>query len=321
MSSFNSTRRMLDAALEIPVVTGWSSIGYDVRRRLWSWSDPPAGSMAGTWAVVTGGTAGIGAAGALGLARAGANVVVIGRDPDRAVAVAERIGRETGVEAIGLGADLSHLPQTAELLGSLCRRLERIDVVVHNAGAKYDRYERHDGVERTQVLHVLSPFLLTRGLESVMSNSTRTRIVFMSSGGMYSQSLDVEELDPGPGGYRPSAAYARAKRAQVALAHRFAERLPGRAVHSMHPGWVATGSLHDSMPRFERVVKPILRSPEQGADTLLWLCTSPAAGTTSGLFWLDRRPRRQAMVVGAGRVQEEERLWDWCESATKEFLV
>ena len=143
----------------------------------------------------------------------------------------------------------------------------------------------------------------------------------MSSGGMYSQSLDVERLDPGPGAYRPSAAYARAKRAQVALARRVAERLPGRAVHAMHPGWVATDSLHESMPRFERVVKPILRSPEQGADTLLWLCTSPAAGTTSGLFWLDRRPRRQAMLVGAGRARNEEDLWNWCEATTKEFLV
>lgn len=321
MTSFNSTKRMVDAALEIPVITGWSSIGFDVRRRLWSWSDPPPGSMAGSWAVVTGGTAGIGEAGALGLARAGANVVVTGRDGDRAAAAAERIARDTGVEALGLGADLSHLSQAAELVRSLRQRLERIDVLVHNAGAMFPTYERHDGVERTQVLHVLSPFLLTTALEAMMPNSTRTRIVFMSSGGMYSQPLRVDRLDPGPGGYRPSVAYSRAKRAQVALAHRFAERLPGRAVHAMHPGWVDTAALHESLPRFERVVRPILRSPEQGADTLLWLCTSPAAGTTSGLFWLDRRPRRQAMVVGAGRAAEEERLWDWCERTTKEFLA
>jgi dehydrogenase/reductase SDR family member 12 len=321
VSSFDSTKRIVDAALEIPLVTGWSSIGFDVRRRLWSWSDPPAGSMAGTWALVTGGTAGIGAAGARGLARAGANVVVTGRDSDRAGAAAERISRETGVEAIGLGADLSHLAQTADLVESLRRRLERIDVVVHNAGAMYHDYERHDGIERTQVLHVLSPFLLTRALEGLTPNSTRTRIVFMSAAAMYSRSLDVERLDPGPGGYRPSSAYALAKRAQVALVHRFAERLPGRAVHAMHPGWVATAAVHESLPRVERVIKPILRTPEQGADTLLWLCSSPAAGTTSGLFWLDRRPRREAMVVGAGRPGEEGRLWDWCEAATKEFFV
>lgn len=321
VTGFNSTKRVLDAALEIPVVTGWSSIGFDVRRRLWSWSDPPAGSMAGTWAVVTGGTAGIGAAGALGLARAGANVVVTGRDAGRAEVEASRISRETGVEAIGLGADLSQLGQAAALVDSLRGRLDRIDVLVHNAGAIFDRYERHDGIERTQVLHVLSPFLLTRALEGLMPNSTRTRIVFMSSGAMYAQGLDVDRLDPGPGGYRPAVAYARAKRAQVALAHLLAERLPGRAVHAMHPGWVATGSMHESLPRFEKLLKPILRNPEQGADTLLWLCTSPAAGTTSGLFWLDRRPRRQAMVVGAGRRAEEERLWEWCEAATKPLLT
>ena len=321
MSSFNSTKRVLDAALEIPVVTGWSSIGFDARRRLWSWAEPPPGSMAGSWAVVTGGTAGIGAAGARGLARAGANVVVTGRDQERAEAAAHEISRETGVEAIGLGADLSHLAEAAALIQTLRPRLDRIDVLVHNAGAMFDEYESHEGVERTQVLHVLSPFLLTRAFETMMPNSTRTRIVFMSSGGMYTQSLDVEALDPLPGAYRGSVAYSRAKRAQVALAHRFAERLPGRAVHAMHPGWVATASLHDSLPRFERLIKPILRTPEQGADTLLWLCTSPAAGTTSGLFWLDRRPRRQAMLRSAGRQAEEDRLWDWCESATKEYLA
>ena len=321
MTAFNSSKRIFDAALEIPVFTGWSSIGYDVRRRMWSWTDPAPGSMAGSWAVVTGGTSGIGAAGARGLARAGANVVITGRDEVRAAAAADRISQETGVEAIGLGADLSHLAQASELAQSLRQRLDRVDVLVHNAGAMFDQYERHDGVERTQVLHVLSPFLLTRALEGVMPNSTRTRIVFMSSGGMYSQTLSVDRLDPGPAGYRPSSAYARSKRAQVALVHRLAERLPGRAVHAMHPGWVDTGSLQASLPRFEKVVRPILRDPEQGADTLLWLCTSPAAGTTSGLFWLDRRPRRQAMVVGAGRASEEHRLWDWCEAATKDYLA
>ncbi|MHB1854503.1 MAG: SDR family NAD(P)-dependent oxidoreductase [Acidimicrobiales bacterium] len=319
MSSFQSTKRVIDAALEIPIVPGWTNLGYRIRRNLWAWGDPAPGSMSGSWALVTGGTSGIGRAGAEGLARAGAGVVITGRDPERAQAVAGEIARATGSEVIGLGADLSHLDQAAGLAKELMGRLDHVDVVVHNAGAMFAGYEEHDGIERTQVLHVLSPFLLTRRLSPLIPNSTRSRVVFMSSGGMYSHGLDVAKLQAGPAGYRGATAYSRAKRAQVALAHRFAERLPGRAVHAMHPGWVDTPALHESLPRFEKTLRPLLRRPEEGADTLIWLATAAAAGTTSGLFWLDRRPRREAMVIGAGSRAEEEALWDWCERITSAY--
>ncbi len=319
MISFQSTKRVIDAALEIPIVPGWTNLGYRIRRNLWAWGDPASGSMSGSWALVTGGTSGIGRAGAEGLARAGAGVVITGRDPERAQAVAGEIARATGSEVIGLGADLSHLDQAAGLAKEFMGRLDHVDVVVHNAGAMFAGYEEHDGIERTQVLHVLSPFLLTRRLSPLIPNSTRSRVVFMSSGGMYSHGLDVAKLQAGPAGYRGATAYSRAKRDQVALAHRFAERLPGRAVHAMHPGWVDTPALHESLPRFEKTLRPLLRRPEEGADTLIWLATAAAAGTTSGLFWLDRRPRREAMVIGAGSRAEEEALWDWCERITSAY--
>ncbi|MHB1445715.1 MAG: SDR family NAD(P)-dependent oxidoreductase [Acidimicrobiales bacterium] len=319
MSSFQSTKRVIDAALEIPIVPGSTNLGYRIRRNLWAWSDPAQGSMDGTWALVTGGTTGIGRAGALGLARAGAGVVITGRDAKRAEAAARELSDETGSEVIGLGADLSHLDQAAVLAKEVIARLDHVDVVVHNAGAMFGEYEAHDGIERTQVLHVLSPFLLTRRLSPLIPNSTRSRIVFMSSGGMYSQRLEVAKLQAGPSGYRGPIAYARAKRAQVALAHRFSERLPGRGVHAMQPGWVDTPGLHESLPRFERALRPLLRRPEEGADTLIWLCTAAAAGTTTGLFWLDRRPRREAMLVGSGSIEEEKALWDWCEGVTSAY--
>jgi len=220
---------------------------------------------------------------------------------------------------IGLGADLSHLDQAAGLVKEIISRLDHLDVVVHNAGARFNEYEEHDGIERTQILHVLSPFLLTRRLSPLIPNSTRSRVVFMSSGAMYSHGLDVARLRAGRSGYRGGTAYSRAKRAQVALAHRFGERLPGRGIHAMHPGWVDTRGLHDSLPPSERSPRPLLRRPEEGADTLIWLCTAAAAGTTTGLFWLDRRPRRESMLVGAGSVQEEEALWDWCEGVTSAY--
>jgi len=319
VSSFQSTKRIIDAALEIPVVPGWTNLGYRIRRNLWAWSDPAPRSMSGSWALVTGGTTGIGRAGALGLARAGAGVVITGRDAMRAEQAAREISAESGSEVIGLGADLSHLDQAAGLVKEIISRLDHLDVVVHNAGARFNEYEEHDGIERTQILHVLSPFLLTRRLSPLIPNSTRSRVVFMSSGAMYSHGLDVARLRAGRSGYRGGTAYSRAKRAQVALAHRFGERLPGRGIHAMHPGWVDTRGLHDSLPPSERSPRPLLRRPEEGADTLIWLCTAAAAGTTTGLFWLDRRPRRESMLVGAGSVQEEEALWDWCEGVTSAY--
>ncbi|MHB1925532.1 MAG: SDR family NAD(P)-dependent oxidoreductase, partial [Acidimicrobiales bacterium] len=131
MSSFQSTKRVIDAALEIPIVPGWTNLGYRIRRNLWAWGDPASGSMSGSWALVTGGTSGIGRAGAEGLARAGAGVVITGRDPERAQAVAGEIARATGSEVIGLGADLSHLDQAAGLAKELMGRLDHVDVVVH----------------------------------------------------------------------------------------------------------------------------------------------------------------------------------------------
>src|SRR5665213_1766513 len=99
---------MVDAALEIPVVPGWTNVGYRLRRSMWKWSDPAPGSMEGTWALVTGGSAGIGRAGATGLARAGAGVVIIGRERQRTEEAARAIAEETGAEVISLAADLSH---------------------------------------------------------------------------------------------------------------------------------------------------------------------------------------------------------------------
>lgn len=319
MSGFDGSRRMADAALEIPVLPGWTSVGYRARRRMWDWAEPAPGSMAGSWALVTGGTAGIGRAGAEGLARAGAGVVIVGRDADRNARAAQEISADTGAEVIDLAADLVHLDEARRLADEVAARLDRVDVVVHNAGALFAEYQEVGGIERTVALHVLSPFVLTRALVPAIPNSTRSRVVFVSSGGMYTQRLDVSKLDAGPGGYRGPVAYARAKRAQVALARQWGHRLPGRAVHAMHPGWVDTASLEESLPRFARVMKPVLRQPEEGADTLVWLCSSPAAGTTTGLFWLDRRPRRESMLLGASSAAEEDRLWEWCEERTAGF--
>jgi NAD(P)-dependent dehydrogenase (short-subunit alcohol dehydrogenase family) len=110
---------------------------------------------------------------------------------------------------------------------------------------------------------------------------------------MYTQRPDLATLQMPRPRYRGVTAYAKAKRAQVALSREWARRLAGTGVafHAMHPGWVDTPGVAAALPRFRRVTRPILLSPEQGADTIVWLATAPHTCLGSGRFWHDRRPR------------------------------
>jgi NAD(P)-dependent dehydrogenase (short-subunit alcohol dehydrogenase family) len=146
----------------------------------------------------------------------------------------------------------------------------------------------------------------------------RARVLWVASGGMYSQPLSVAELEMPRDSYDGTKAYARAKRAQVTLAEMWAESLRSDriAVHSMHPGWADTPGVRRSLPTFRRVTGPLLRSPEQGADTLVWLAADDGVPLdTTGRFWLDRRPRpihRLASTRRSDTPDERRRFWAWC---------
>ena len=141
------------------------------------------------------------------------------------------------------------------------------------------------------------------------------RVITMSSGGMYSQRLDVAGLQPHADDYDGVTAYARAKRAQVELTRLWDLHHGGSGVRfvAMHPGWVATSGLDSGLPGFARLVRPVLRTPAQGADTAVWLATSSPAALSDGRFWLDRRPRREHLVPWThSPPAEPQRLWEWC---------
>jgi dehydrogenase/reductase SDR family protein 12 len=134
---------------------------------------------------------------------------------------------------------------------------------------------------------------------------------------MYSEPLVVDDLEMPAASYDGTTAYARAKRAQVTLAELWAERLAaqGIVVHSMHPGWADTPGVARSLPKFRRLVGPLLRTPAEGADTLVWLAAADGAPLTStGRFWLDRRPRALHRLGSTRRSDspaERARLWAW----------
>ena len=176
------------------------------------------------------------------------------------------------------------------------------------------------GTELTVAGQVISPFLLTSLLRPALLAAGRSRVITVSSGGMYTQRLDPAALQMTARGYRGATAYARAKRAQVALSREWARRLAGTGVafHAMHPGWVDTPGIAAALPRFHQVMRPLLRTPGEGADTIVWLATAGASRLGNGQFWHDRRPRaehrlpRTREAPGAARL-----LWDRIDSSER----
>jgi dehydrogenase/reductase SDR family member 12 len=297
--------RAVDAALEVTIAGSFSRLGYVTRRAVAGWGEPPR--IEGRTVIVTGASSGIGRAAAGQLGRLGARVLLVGRDPGRLAAAAE----ESGGEAFA--CDLVERDQLDRLVGQF-DRLGEIDGVVHCAGALFpERKQAPDGTEMTAATHVLAPFRLTERLRPRLANGVS---VIVSSGGMYAEEFDLAGLEMGADGYRGAVAYARAKRAQVALAREWSRRYRLRSC-SMHPGWAATPGVETGLPRFARL-GPVLRTPAQGADTITWLVAEalgsdlPAEG-----FYLDRRRRGEYYRPGTRHRPEQERadgeaLWEWC---------
>lgn len=286
--------RSVDAALELTVAGSFSRVGYTTRRRLESWEPIP--DMTGRTVVVTGATSGIGRAAAAGFAAAGADVVLVGRDEGRLADAA----RETGATAT-YRADLSDLAAAHRFVSEFSTDHDRLDVIVHNAGALVpDHRLTPQGFEDTYASQVLAQHVITAGLLPLLERSGG-RVIVVSSGGMYTQKVDPEALQLDADDFDGVRAYAIAKRAQVTLTGEWARRFGDSGVqfHAMHPGWADTPGVRTSLPTFHRITGPFLRTPEQGADTILWLGSSPAVPAAgNGLFWHDRRPRSTQRLPG-----------------------
>jgi len=288
-------RRILDGALEVAVVPSFSRIGPLVRNRLWDWSPVPPAALDGEVVVVTGATSGLGAQIALDAARAGAIVEVVGRNPERGAAVVDRI-EAAGGRATFRSADLSDLDAVTDLAHTLGDAHPRVRAIVHNAGALLPRRETSaQGLEVTWASMVVAPHLLTRLLADRLE-----RAIWMSSGGMYLQALDLDDWSWSRREWDGTRAYAQAKRAQVDLVAEATDRGEGPVQFAMHPGWADTPGVDAALPGFKKVMGPLLRTPADGADTATWLVAEPVAALVAGGFYLDRRPRSTVRWPGTG---------------------
>lgn len=306
-------RTLLDTAADRAVVPGYSRLGFALRQPWWTPLPPDA--LAGKRAIVTGANSGLGEACAAGLARLGAAVHLAVRTLEKGEKACDRILAETpGADLEVDECDLADPAGVHDFAAGFLATHDALDVLVHNAGVLPPvRRENEDGDEITLATHVLGPHLLTGLLRPALATAGG-RVIFVSSGGMYAQKLH-DDFQFRQGTYRGAAAYARTKRMQVVLARRWAEELApdGVAVHSMHPGWAATPGVTDSLPGFARLMAPLLRTPEQGADTTVWLAASTEGGRLSGGFWHDRarRPEHYLPWTAESRAQSDA-LWTFC---------
>jgi NAD(P)-dependent dehydrogenase (short-subunit alcohol dehydrogenase family) len=278
----------------------FSTIGH--RRRL-ARSAPVAVDFRGQTWWVTGATGGIGRAIALGALRGGATVVALGRDARKL----EALRRDAGADAIRLQAitvDLARLDATL----ALAQPGPRVDVLVHNVGAMQHGFATTgEGVETGFATNLLVPFALTETLRATGRLDAESRIISVSSGGAYGAKLDLDALEARDATTHDGfLAYAQHKRAQIELTRWWNAQPKGPRAWVMHPGWVDTDGVRTALPGFRRTLRQWLRTPEQGADTALWLAAARPAPHPDGGLWLDReRDSEHAFAMTRGGASAE----------------
>jgi NAD(P)-dependent dehydrogenase (short-subunit alcohol dehydrogenase family) len=306
--------RALGALVDPFIIGSFDHSGFQIHALRFDPNDLDV-DLGGRRCLVTGANSGIGFETARGLADLGAEVVLLCRNRERGEEAAARIRTETGNGRVVLEVlDVSDLDDVREVGTRLAA--SPVDVLVHNAGVLPDaRTETREGLELAFATHVIGPFLLTRLLRKRLEESPDGRVIWVSSGGMYTRALNLEDPDWSKRPYDGVAAYADTKRAQVVLAELWARELAGTSVvvSAMHPGWADTPAVATSLPRFHRLTRRILRTPAEGADTVVWLAGSPKARETRR-FWFDREARRTHLLPFTRNSEKERRaLWKLCE--------
>ncbi|HET7479773.1 MAG TPA: SDR family oxidoreductase [Rubrobacteraceae bacterium] len=278
------------------------------------------GGMGGKVVLITGGTSGIGKAAATALAAMGAEVVITGGNAERgekALADVRADSRNDSVEL--MLADLSKQSEVRRLADEFLERHDRLDVLVNNAGVvQSKRTEAIDGIETTLAINHLAPFLLTNLLLDRLKESAPGRVVTTSSEAQRWGSMDFDDLQSRRK-YRAMAVYGMTKLANIMFTYELAERLRGSGVtaNCFHPGGVNTNFGNNNRgfaTLLFRAAKPFMRTPDQGADTLIWLASSPEVEGISGKYYSDRKEIEAKDIARDPKARKK--LWEMSEELT-----
>jgi dehydrogenase/reductase SDR family protein 12 len=271
----------------------FTQLGFRARRPFW-----PAftGDFSGQQWLVTGGSGGLGYAIGLEAARRGARVLLAARNPQKLAQAA------SSATACGNGrldtavCDFSLQSDTARLVREIAASGRKFDVLVNNVGVLNDLHSlTGEGRETSFTTNCLSHYLLTEGLIKHGSfGAGRPLVINMTSGGGYNVPLNPDMLNMvDPKSFNGTAAYGFHKRAQMVLNRHWRDKYgpAGITFYVMHPGWADTEGVKRSLPRFRKILRPILRDAASGADTAIWLAaTRPPQPDAEGV-WFDRKSR------------------------------
>jgi NAD(P)-dependent dehydrogenase (short-subunit alcohol dehydrogenase family) len=269
--------------------------------------------------MITGATSGIGQAAAQALATQGHEILIVGRNPAKTEGVAKQIREQTGNQAVHfLLADFSDLEQIRQLAEQIKTQFPKLDVLVNNAGAYFNRRQRMScGVEKTFFVNHLAPFLLTNLLLDNLQS--QARIINVASDAHQYGQLDLNDLNFEKS-YFGFAAYARSKLANILFTYELARRLAGSGVpvNALHPGGVATNIFSTDFSIFGPLIKGIVSlftlTPTQGADNTIYLASAPEVEGVTGKYFVKRD------AVASSPLSNDEdlakRLWEVSEKLT-----
>jgi len=277
--------------------------------------------LSGKTILVTGATNGIGRAAALELAKSGAQVVVGGRSLLRCEDTQRDIAAITGQMPACFPCDFSSLDSVRKGAQKYLESGQPLDVLINNAGAFFTkRMETHDRIEASFGINHLAPFLLTGMLLPRLRESGVSRIVVVASDAhRFGAPLKLNDLQLEKG-YGPFKAYGRSKGANILFTRALARRLgnSGTTVNAMHPGAVNTnlGNIQNVVLKklMALLMRPFFRPPEKGAETILWLASSPEMQGQSGGYYMDCRPHRLHSYIADDELAEG--LWRASEELT-----
>lgn len=269
----------------------WTKLGYEAAEPRFDLSDTDV-DCTGRHCLITGGNKGIGYSAAYQLAKRGAVLHLVCRDMVSAKQSRSIIVSETGNDKIFLyELDLSKPRKVVDFCEQFVRDQDQLHILINNAGVMvHERNVDEDGIEYNFAVNTLAMHLMVTAFVPLLQRSEDSRVISVSSGGMYLVKLDPfdlshENMQP----FLGNLVYSQNKRQQVVLTLNYAQNFDKIHFSCMHPGWVDTLAVRTSLPQFYEAYKDKLRTPEQGADTIVWLAVSKKATTyPSGLFFQDR---------------------------------
>jgi len=271
--------------------------------------------------LITGANSGLGKATATEIAQRGGTIYLLCRNEQRAANAQEEIIQKTKNENVHIElidmSDLHSVEAAVERLQKI-----QIDVLINNAGVlPTERWESKQGYEGTFATNILGAQLLTKRLYPVLASNPQSRIIWVTSGGMYPTRLSLSRLINPKEPFDGVQAYSQTKRAQVILNRLWAQygSVPS---YCMHPGWAATPGVQQSLPKFDQMMEGRLRTSLQGADTIIWLAISKSLHTEqSGTLWFDRCIVAENFFPWtASSEEQEQKLWDTLEEMMEQGL-